>query len=73
LSRARLPSIINGKVKAVVIVAGKLMIYNIIIDKLLLQEYSQSQNDLLDLKCSSLAIEARKFSAIPNRDYKLTL
>ena len=49
------------------------MIYNIIIDKLLLQEYSQNQSDPLDLKFSSLAIEAGEFSAIPNRDYKLTL
>ena len=65
-------SITNGKIKAVVSAAGKLMIYNTTTNQLLLEEYARNRNDLLDPKCSSLAIEAREFAAIPGGDYKLT-
>ena len=66
-------SITNGKIKAVITEAGKLMIYDKIREKVLLEEYARNRSDLLDPKCSSLAIEAREFSPIPGGDYKLTL
>ncbi|KAH8799144.1 glycosyl hydrolases family 31-domain-containing protein [Xylogone sp. PMI_703] len=65
-------SITNGKIKAVVSSVGKLMIYNCVTDTLLLEEYARNRSDLLDPKCSSLAIEAREFAAVTGGDYKLT-
>lgn len=65
-------AIVNGKIKAVVSAAGKLTIYNNVTNKLLLEEYARNRSDLLDAKCSSLAIDAREFAAIPGGDYKLT-
>lgn len=66
-------SITNGSIKAVVNSSGKLMIYNSITGKLLLEEYSRNRNDLLDPKCSSLQIEARELAPIPGTSsYKLS-
>jgi alpha-D-xyloside xylohydrolase len=65
-------SIVNGKIKALVSAAGKLTIYNNVTNKLLLEEYARNRSDLLDAKCSSLAIDAREFAPIPGGDYKLT-
>jgi alpha-D-xyloside xylohydrolase len=64
-------AIVNGKIKAVVSAAGKLTIYNNVMNKLLLEEYARNCSDLLDAKCSSLAIDAREFVAIPSGNYKL--
>ncbi|KAF3390044.1 hypothetical protein DPV78_011837 [Talaromyces pinophilus] len=52
--------------------AGKLTIYNNVTNKLLLEEYAHNRNDLLDPRCSSLAIEARQFAPVLGGDYKLT-
>jgi alpha-D-xyloside xylohydrolase len=65
-------AIVNGKIKAVTSAAGKLTIYYNVTNKLLLEEYARNRSDLLDAKCSSLAIDAREFAAIPGGDYKLT-
>lgn len=61
----------NGKIKAQLTVHGKLMIYNSV-GNLLLEEYTRNRDDVLDPKCSSLAIEAREYAAIPGGDYRLT-
>lgn len=66
-------SITNGKIKAIVSLVGKLTMYNTVTKTLLLEEYARNRSDLLDPKCSSLAIEAREFQAIPGGDYKLTM
>ncbi len=54
------------------VLPGKLTISNNLTNKLLLEEYAHNRNDLLDPKCSSLAIEAREFAPILGGDYKLT-
>ncbi len=65
-------SITNGSIKATISAAGKLVVYNSVTNKVLLEEYARNRSDLLDPKCSSLAIEAREFAPIIGGDYKLT-
>jgi alpha-D-xyloside xylohydrolase len=67
-------SITNGAIKAVVSSFGKIMVHNTTTGKVLLEEYARNRNDLLDPKCSSLAIEAREFAPIPTTDnYRLSV
>lgn len=62
--------IVNGKIRAHITKAGKIMIYNHD-GKLLLEEYCRNRRDVLDKKCSAIEVEAREFKPIPGGNYHL--
>ncbi|MBN1498872.1 MAG: family 31 glucosidase [Spirochaetes bacterium] len=64
-------SLINGKIRAEVTAAGKLVFYNKKGD-ILLEEYARNRRDLFSKDCSALEIEGREFRSIPGGDYTLT-
>lgn len=61
-------SITNGKIKATLTAAGKLMVRNALTGKLLLEEYSRNRKDVTDPKCSAIEVSAREFRPIPGSD-----
>lgn len=64
--------IVNGKIKAIITDAGKIMIYNQN-GRLLLEEYCRNRKDITAAKCSALEVEAREFKSIIGGDYHLTM
>ena len=62
----------NGKIRAAISKAGKLMIYNQR-GELLLEEYWRNRRDLQDPKCSAIEVEGREFRPNIAGDYHLTL
>lgn len=60
----------NGKIRAVISVAGKISFYNQK-NVILLEEYVRNRNDLKNF-CSALNIDAREFKPILGGDYQLT-
>ena len=64
--------ILNGKIRAVISKAGKIMIYNQK-GELLLEEYWRNRRDLQDPKCSAIEVEGREFRPNVGGDYHLTM
>ena len=64
--------VVNGKIRAEVSKAGKIMFFNRD-GRLLLEEYWRNRRDVRDEKCSALEVEAREFKPIPGGDYHLTM
>ena len=64
--------ILNGKIRAVISKAGKIMIYNQR-EELLLEEYWRNRRDLQDPKCSAIEVEGREFRPNVGGDYHLTM
>lgn len=63
-------AIINGKLRAQITRAGKIIFYNQE-GKLLLEEYARNRRDLFSRDCSALEVEGREFRPIAGGDYSL--
>lgn len=65
-------TITNGKIRAVVNAAGKLVFYNQH-GKVILEEYTRNRKDILSKYCSAIEVEGREFQPILGGDYTVAV
>jgi alpha-D-xyloside xylohydrolase len=64
--------LVNGKLRAVLSVSGKLTFYHLD-GRVLLEEYPRTRENVLSAECSALEIEAREFKGLPGGNYRLAM
>lgn len=62
----------NGKIRAEIMLGGKLVFYNAE-GNILLEEYARNRDNVFSKDCSALGIKGREFRSIVGGDYALTV